>query len=81
MIDRKAIRDGAFREARRIIGDAIEYRRRHPYVFYLFHAKMYELHKAQRHPIRMWWHRMLMNRFWAKTQATREASKCRRKVT
>lgn len=63
-------------EARRVLGEAIEYRREHPYVFYLFHRSMATLRRNQRRLLAAWWHRQWRDRYWAKTMATREATRC-----
>lgn len=78
MIDRKALRDAALEEARRVVGAAVDYRRKHPYRFYLFHLKMERMHFRLGHPVRAKWHRFWRRRYWAKAMATREAEACKK---
>lgn len=67
-------------EARRIVGDAIDYRRDHPYVFYRFHAHMADLRRHQGRLLAAWWHRQWRARYWAKAMASAEAQRCREVV-
>ena len=72
------IRNTAFREARRVLGEAVTYRREHPYVFYRFHAHMATLRRKQRRPFAAWWHRQWRERYYAKAIATSEGPRCAR---
>ena len=78
MIDRDKLRAAALDEARRVIGNAIEYRRNHPYTFYLFHLKMEQSYKRRGRRVLAWWHRVWRRRYWAKAKASAEAGSCER---
>jgi hypothetical protein len=79
-VNRAEVFEAAATEARAIIGDAVAYRREHPFTFYVFHARMHDLHRSYRrgHRLRARWHRWLRDRYWAKAQATDAAARCRR---
>lgn len=78
MIDRKALRQEALEEARRVIGSAVDYRRKHPYRFYLFHLKMERSYERRRRRIPAAWHRFWRRRYWAKSMASSEAQACQK---
>jgi len=63
-------------QARSVIGDAIRYRRNHPYLFFVFHKHMESEKRTSGQPMRAKWHRYWRNHYWGKTLATSEAKLC-----
>lgn len=76
MIDRKALREEALEEARRVLGSAVEHRRAHPYQFYIFHLKMERSYERRGRRLPTAWHRFWRRRYWAKAAASNESEAC-----
>lgn len=78
MIDRKALREEALEEARRVLGSAVEHRRAHPYQFYIFHLKMERSYERRGRRLLAAWHRFWRLRYWAKAEASDESEACKK---